>query len=207
MTETTNAGYTLSDITCTGPTNSTVVIGAAGGFNAGDTSVDVTLADGESVTCTYTNDLLGALTIIKDVNPEPDATDFAFTATGAGLTNFSLDDDAADTGHLGDTKNRSPSATWPSAATAHVTEDDEHRLQPGGHLTAPATTAGVIGDNTRRPASVTIDQSGRRRGGDLHLHQRPAGLDHDHQGRQPRARRDRLRLHRHRHRAERLQPR
>src|SRR4029078_6222062 len=42
----------------------------------------------------FTNTKRGSITIVKDdQNPEKDATDFAFTTTGAGLSGFSLDDD------------------------------------------------------------------------------------------------------------------
>ena len=49
------AGWTLSNIVCTGATNSTITIGAAGLFNPGDTKASVVLAAGENVTCTFTN--------------------------------------------------------------------------------------------------------------------------------------------------------
>ena len=55
VTETAVAGWTLTDISCTGATNSTVTIGASGGFTAGDNSVSVVLAPGEDVVCTFTN--------------------------------------------------------------------------------------------------------------------------------------------------------
>ena len=54
----------------------------------------------------------GSITIIKDVNPEPDATDFSFTTTGTGLSNFSLDDDGVNRAPA-DIKNTRPSAAWP----------------------------------------------------------------------------------------------
>ena len=46
------AGWTLSSISC--PT-ATVTIGAAGGFDPGDTGASVTLAAGQNITCTFTN--------------------------------------------------------------------------------------------------------------------------------------------------------
>ena len=51
------------------------------------------LDPGETVTCVFVNVLDGSITIIKDADPE-DGTDFDFTATGAGLSDFTLDDDA-----------------------------------------------------------------------------------------------------------------
>ena len=55
VTETAVAGWTLTNIACIGATNSTVTIGASGGFTAGDVSVSVVLAAGEAVECTFTN--------------------------------------------------------------------------------------------------------------------------------------------------------
>jgi|GEM_PF-5724577 len=52
----------------------------------------INLSPGESITCTFTNSKPGTITIIKDAIPD-DPTDFAFTTTGSGLSNFSLDDD------------------------------------------------------------------------------------------------------------------
>ena len=51
------------------------------------------LEAGETIKCTFVNVKRGSITIIKDAQPN-DAQDFAFTTTGAGLSGFSLDDDA-----------------------------------------------------------------------------------------------------------------
>ena len=92
--EAAKTGWTLSNIVCTGATASTVLIGGTSAFVAGDTSVSVTLAAGEIVTCTFTNTKLGSLTIIKDTVPN-DGTDFTFTKSGTGFTGtFILDDDS-----------------------------------------------------------------------------------------------------------------
>ncbi|RPI57458.1 MAG: hypothetical protein EHM55_01800, partial [Acidobacteria bacterium] len=62
-----------------------------------ETAANISLQTGETVTCTFTNTKQGSITIIKDVDPEPDETDFSFT-TSASLNEpsntFSLDDDA-----------------------------------------------------------------------------------------------------------------
>ncbi len=52
----------------------------------------IALGPGEDVTCTFTNSKPGTITIVKDAIPD-DPTDFSFTTTGSGLSNFSLDDD------------------------------------------------------------------------------------------------------------------
>ena len=51
------------------------------------------LDPGETVTCVFVNVMDGSITIIKDADPE-DGTDFDFTTTGGGLSDFMLDDDA-----------------------------------------------------------------------------------------------------------------
>ena len=48
---------------------------------------------GDDITCTYVNKQDATVTIVKDAVPD-DAQDFAYTTTGAGLSGFSLDDDA-----------------------------------------------------------------------------------------------------------------
>ncbi len=79
-------GWVLSNIVCVDPsTNSAVNIGAG--------TASITLNADETVTCTFTNIKPGSITIIKDTVPD-DAQDFAFTTSGTGLSNFSLDDDA-----------------------------------------------------------------------------------------------------------------
>lgn len=61
------------------------------------------LDPGETVTCVFTNVQGGTITIIKDAIPN-DPQDFAFTATGAGLSGFSLDDDGDNANTLSNTK-------------------------------------------------------------------------------------------------------
>jgi hypothetical protein len=90
VTESVTTGYDLIDITCSGDDNQVIGTDSDADFTAGDTAVTIDLDAGENVTCTYTNEKDASITIIKDVNPEPDGTDFAFT----GLAGFSLDDDA-----------------------------------------------------------------------------------------------------------------
>ena len=51
------SAYKLSSIACVGAVNSTITMGASGGFDAGDTSVTISLAAGENVTCTFVNEL------------------------------------------------------------------------------------------------------------------------------------------------------
>ncbi len=64
----------------------------AGWEQTSNTCTGVAVANGETKECTITNVKLAKITIIKDAQPN-DVTDFAFTTTGTGLSNFSLDDD------------------------------------------------------------------------------------------------------------------
>jgi hypothetical protein len=61
--------------------------------NVATRSVDITLTPGENVTCTFSNEKLGTITIIENSTPK-DAQDFSFTTTGDGLSTFSVDDDS-----------------------------------------------------------------------------------------------------------------
>ncbi|MFC1701483.1 beta strand repeat-containing protein [Pseudomonadota bacterium] len=68
--ETVPAGWSLTDISCTGATNSTVNYNGSGGspanFEPGDDTVSVDIAAGETVICTFTNTKQGSLTIVKN---------------------------------------------------------------------------------------------------------------------------------------------
>ncbi|MBI1730956.1 thrombospondin type 3 repeat-containing protein [Candidatus Acetothermia bacterium] len=101
VTEASATGFTLDDITCSGNTSSTFTFSpsALSSFQAGDTSVSITLASAEDLTCTFRNiptstPTTGSISIIKDTVPN-DAQDFSYSTTG-GLSpsSFSLDDDS-----------------------------------------------------------------------------------------------------------------
>ena len=67
-TELVTAGWDLTNIVCTGGT--VTITGAAvnptDGFEPGDTTVNVTIAAGETVACTYTDTKRGSITIVKN---------------------------------------------------------------------------------------------------------------------------------------------
>src|SRR5918996_1235728 len=89
VTEDGETGYDLTALSCTGLDANDSATPATG-------VVSVNLDPGQTVSCTYTNTARGSITIIKDVNPEPDATDFSFTTSanlGVAGNNFLLDDD------------------------------------------------------------------------------------------------------------------
>jgi uncharacterized repeat protein (TIGR01451 family) len=85
VTEMAQTGSDLTGLTCVDPDSGSTVDLAA-------RTATIDLDAGETVTCTYTNTHHGSITIIKDAVPNH-AQDFAFTTTGTGLSNFSLDDD------------------------------------------------------------------------------------------------------------------
>ena len=91
-------GFDLGAITCddSGTENST--------GNVGTRTATFHLEAGETVKCVFTNVQRGAITIIKNANPN-DAQDFGFTATGAGVGAFTLDDDGDNANTLSNTKN------------------------------------------------------------------------------------------------------
>ena len=86
-TETVPAGWSLTDISCTGDTiapNSTDA-GTTATFNA---------QSGETITCVYTNTKHASLTVKKVTDPASDPQDFDFDLTGTGLTaDLDLDTD------------------------------------------------------------------------------------------------------------------
>ncbi len=77
VSETVPAGWDLSSATC----------------NDASPVSNINVSAGEIVTCTFTSQKRGSITVVKDATPD-DPQDFSFTA-GGGLspTSFSLDDD------------------------------------------------------------------------------------------------------------------
>jgi hypothetical protein len=88
------AGFVLSAISCTGlgagGTATPTINGSGGGFV--DLSAQAT-APGSNIACTFTNNALGSITIVKDAQPDS-AQDFTFVSAESPLLNFNLDDDA-----------------------------------------------------------------------------------------------------------------
>jgi hypothetical protein len=156
FTETTVPGWTLTNIACTGATASTVTIGAAGGFDPGDTSVTINLANLENVVCTFTNTRQGSITIVKDTVPNS-SQDFAYTATGTGVANFDLDDDGTDANPLSD--DRSFTGLLPGNRTFTETQVAGWDLSNIVCTGATASTLTFGGDAVFNPGdnSVAID--------------------------------------------------
>jgi len=81
------AGFSFTNLECTGGGANTTTLNEV---------ATIGLDDGENITCTYTNTKSGSITVTKVTAPASDAQDFAFTTTGSGLVDFSLDTDAGD---------------------------------------------------------------------------------------------------------------
>ena len=165
VTELAEAGYDLTDVTCVGD-------------DTADTDDSATalidLDPGENVTCTFSNEKDASITIVKDVDPEPDGEDFEFSTVGLGA-NFLLDDD--DNATLSNTKTylrRRPRRLLGHRARRGRLRPDRRHLRRRRHRRHRRQR-----DRPHRP------RPGRER--DLHLHQREGRLDHDRQGRRPRA--------------------
>ncbi len=95
--ENVTAGWQLTNIACTGATNSTIAFVGANAdpaFQAGDNQVNVTLVDGEDIVCTFTNRKEGSIKIVKDADPAT-GVDFDYDGSGQGISaDFDLDDSA-----------------------------------------------------------------------------------------------------------------
>src|SRR4029079_11565625 len=108
ITETVPSGWTLTNTVCTGDTDRIIgrlsggnfVNGGTTGFDAGDTIARGDVDAGETIECTFTNTKDATLRYTKVTDPAEDAQDFAFTASGTGVTNDTLDTDPASAGVL-----------------------------------------------------------------------------------------------------------
>ena len=81
-------GYSVSEAVPSGWVQSSATC------NEGSPVSNINFSPGEQITCTFTNQKRGSITVVKDATPN-DPQDFSFTA-GGGLspTSFSLDDDS-----------------------------------------------------------------------------------------------------------------
>ena len=103
VSETVPTDWTLTNIVCLGATSSVIDIDSdstfesADDFNAGDDTANISLAEGETITCTFTNtEEPGSIRIVKDTDPETNNIDFDFDIDN-GLPDFDLEDDESRT--------------------------------------------------------------------------------------------------------------
>src|SRR6185295_17679684 len=121
--------------------------------NVGSRTATYHLQAGETITCVFTNVKRGSVTIIKDAQPN-DSQDFAFTASGAGLSGFSLDDD----GDNGNTLSSTKTFTNVVPGTKSVTETDVN----GWELTNLVCngTQGSTGTRSGNTANIDLKAGG-----------------------------------------------
>ena len=87
VTESTVAGWTLTDLECTGA-------GADSSTDLGARSATLDIDAGENVVCTFTNTKHASLKVVKVTDPASDPQDFDFDLTGTGVgTDLDLDTD------------------------------------------------------------------------------------------------------------------
>jgi hypothetical protein len=98
VTEAAAGDWDLTNMVCSAAANPTYTGASSGtnGFEAGDTTANLTVHAGDSITCTYTNTKDATVTVVKNAEPNGDAM---FSYTG-GLGDFSLQDN----GDEGDSK-------------------------------------------------------------------------------------------------------
>ena len=67
VSEVTPSGWDLTNIVCSGDTDSSITIGGAGGYDPGDTGITVDMVSGEDISCTFTNTRRSSLELVKTV--------------------------------------------------------------------------------------------------------------------------------------------
>ena len=95
VTETTQSGWTLTDIVCTAGgaeitigtgTGAGFAQGATAGFDAGDTTVKAVIGAGDTPSCVFTNTKLASLDVEKET--VGGTATFGYTVDGSGLSGF-----------------------------------------------------------------------------------------------------------------------
>ena len=144
--------YTVTEVPAGGWTVTSVTCSAGGTGTTASRLATIELAAGAHVTCTFVNTKdtvqgpLGSITILKNAIPD-DAQDFGFTTTGAGLSSFSLDDDADPA------LSNQRSFTGLAAGSYSVTET----AVAGWTLTSvTCSTGGTVNAATPNLASITL---------------------------------------------------
>lgn len=125
------AGWTLTGLTCSDDSATSTATGTA----------SIALAASEDVICTYANTKDASVQLVKVTDPASDPQDFAFSATGGGLSAQTLDTDA--------------NSATPSSRTYTLSAAQ----QAGAHSFTEALTPGwsLIGSNCTNTTEVASD--------------------------------------------------
>jgi hypothetical protein len=101
VTETEPSGYALKNVECSADGTSSA------GQHGTDPQADITLQTQGDVVCTFTNQALGEITIVKNTSPRGIDQSFLFTSDipGTGNDSFGLNDAAGNTQSTTDTRN------------------------------------------------------------------------------------------------------
>src|SRR5437879_1618962 len=93
------AGWVLTGLSCVSSLGtSTFTTTAPPVAGPGTATASITLAAGDTVTCTFTDTKRGQIVVDKVTSPSGDPTSFSFSTTGTGYAGFSLTDAATPNG-------------------------------------------------------------------------------------------------------------
>jgi hypothetical protein len=154
-------GWDLTDIVCSGNTDSTVTIGATDIFVTGDNAVTVNMLSGEDIVCTFTNTQQGNIIVDKVTNPADSVQSFEFTPSYGAVFNLTHADAPNDSGLLSAT---SVGGTYSVSETA-VNGWDQTSATCTGVGNTPASITLLPGEtvtctftNTIRRGSIIVDK-------------------------------------------------
>src|SRR5207249_1027761 len=99
VSEAVPAGWDLTGLSCVSSLGtSTFTTTAPPVAGPGTATASITLAAGDTVTCTFTDTKRGQIVVDKETSPSEYPTSFSFSTTGTGYAGFSLTDAAAPNG-------------------------------------------------------------------------------------------------------------
>lgn len=141
-----HSGIALTDITCSGA--------AAWSKNLASGTVGVALQPGEAVLCTFSNDALSSITIIKDANTT-DGTDFAFSTSAFSIGTYITE--------WGGFSSPRGIAVDPASGKVYVTDGFNHNVQifdRSGTLISQWGSSGSGNGQFSFPTGIAVDSAG-----------------------------------------------